>query len=95
MMRAKILEWLGFPGLIKPFEYEDWEQSLKVSLETSPRYTILSINGRRLYFLRESGRFDGTGEMSLDDATSVNRLLAERIQRSKSPHDASSPTRPV
>ena len=82
-MLGRILNALRAPGFVRPMEYsgEYTEQSLKI--RTSPRYTILTINGLEFYFLRESGRFDGIGAMSINYDTGLNRCGAEHIQRSK------------
>ena len=41
-------------AIIKPFEHED------VAVTISPYYSILSINGKNYYFIKETGEFDGT-----------------------------------
>jgi len=78
---GRVLQVFKAPGFVRPMEYsgEYTDQSLKI--RTSPRYTILTINGLELFFLRESGRFDGIGAMSLNDDTGLNRCRAERIER--------------
>ena len=48
-------------ALIKPFVYHDKVTGQTISLKESPFYTTLSINGRAYYFIRETGKFDGTG----------------------------------
>lgn len=47
-------------AVIEPFEYEDMLTEQKVEVRTSPYYSILSIGGRKYYFERETGKFDGT-----------------------------------
>ena len=42
---------------------------VNLSIRTSPRYTILTIDGRELFFERETGRYDGFGGMQLDAAS--------------------------
>lgn len=63
---------LRIPGLIKPFQYRDPNDGSIISIRTSPRYTILTVGGKELFFIRETGKFDGTGAMSeeLPPATS-------------------------
>ena len=78
-MIGELLQHLGIPGLIAPFTHQDEESGLAVSLRTSPRYTVLTVNGKELYFLRENGKFDGTGALS-SDPTELNGLLADRIR---------------
>ena len=66
-MLGRLLERLRFPGIVKPFEHVDEETGRVVKVRTTPRYTILQVDGKEYYFHRESGRFDGTGALSLDD----------------------------
>jgi hypothetical protein len=68
---GRILEWLGLPGLVRPFLYRD-ESGGVVSIRTSPRYTILSIDGKEYFFVRETGKFDGIGAMQLDPDAQPN-----------------------
>lgn len=83
-MIAAFLQKIRFPGLIRPVEYHDPETGvLTFSVKTSPRYTVITVNGQEYYFLRENGRFDGTGAMSLDDPLPLNHLRAARIRESK------------
>lgn len=89
-MTGRLLHWLRFPGLVRAIEYRDPETGeVVLSVKTSPRYTTILVGGREFYFLRESGKFDGVGAMSLDDALPANRLLAEKIRRSRPAHAAS------
>jgi hypothetical protein len=44
---------------LRPFEYEDPHSGESVSLTTSREYSVLSVGGRRFYFGRISGKFDG------------------------------------
>jgi hypothetical protein len=44
---------------LRHFEYVDPHSSESVSLTTSREYSVLSIGGRRFYFGRISGNFDG------------------------------------
>lgn len=60
-MRGRFLEWLRAPALIRPFSRAGGVGVPAVSLRTSPRYAILTIDGLDLYFLRETGRLDGWG----------------------------------
>ena len=78
-MVGRILEWIGFPGIVKPFEYRG-EGDCVVSLRTSPRYSILTVNGRELFFCRESGRYDGDGAMAMSAA-----LPTQRCRRAGTP----------
>lgn len=65
---GRILQWLGLPGFVKPFVYRN-EAGSVISLRTSPRYTVLTIDGQEYFFIRETGKFDGIGAMQLDPET--------------------------
>lgn len=66
-MIGRLLQWLRVPGFIKPLEYMDPETGeVILRVRTSPRYTILTVAGKELYFFRETGKLDGIGAMSLD-----------------------------
>ncbi len=80
-MFGRILQWLRIPGFVRPFKYRDETGDMELGVRTSPRYTVVSINGKELFFRRETGTFDGSGAMSLDDVTPVNYYTAERIRR--------------
>lgn len=82
-MLGRLMQWLRVPGLIRPFEYEDATTGQRIKIRTSPRYTILIIGGKEFFFHRETGKFDGTGAMSLDDAPAMNGCRADRIRRSR------------
>ena len=56
-----IMQRIGVPGLVQPFHHNDYPRGIKVSLRTSRRYAILTVNGCELFFDRESGKFDGVG----------------------------------
>lgn len=85
-MIGKLLQRFGAPGFVRPFEYRDLKTDEVITLRTTPRYTILSVRGKELFFLRESGRFDGTGALSLADETGLNYCRAERIRQSRPTH---------
>ena len=78
---GSLWERLNVPGLIRPIDYTDAVTNQRIRIRTSPRYTIVSVDSLELFFLRESGKFDGTGAMSLGDLTRINHCTAERIQR--------------
>ena len=94
-LRAQFLHRLHAPGLIRPFQYEDPTTGQRVSVRTSPYYTILHVDGTDFRFNRESGRFDRTGRMAAnccgDPDLAVTRCRAAYIQRSKSSLDPSAP----
>lgn len=80
-MLGRLLHWLRVPGFVQPFEYRGESSGQMVSVRISPRYTILSIDGKEFFFRRETGAFDGTGAMSVDDAPALNYCRADRIRR--------------
>ena len=80
-MIGKLLEKLHAPGFVRPIDYTDPNSGQRIKIRTSPRYTIISVDSLELFFLRESGRFDGTGAMSLGDPSLIANCTAERIRR--------------
>ena len=89
-MLGRLVQWLRLPGLVRPVDYKDPVTGQRIKVRTSPRYTIISVDDSlELYFNRESGRFDGSGAMSLDDPVGLNRLQAARIQQSAAARGAS------
>ena len=66
-MIGRLLALLRAPGFVRDGEYREPSAGLTLSVRSSPRYTIITVSGKEFYFLRESGRFDGTGLMSVND----------------------------
>ena len=56
-----LMESLGVPGAIQPFEIYDELTGQHVKVRVSARFTVIQVNGRDYYFYRYTGRFDGTG----------------------------------
>ncbi len=56
-----LMERLGVPGAIQPFEIHDQVTGQHVVVTVSARFTVIQVNGRDYYFYRYSGKFDGTG----------------------------------
>lgn len=83
MWLGRLLSWMRVPGFVQSFKYEDAKTGQRVEIRLSPRYTILSIDGKEFFFRRETGAFDGTGAIAVDDAPALNYCRAERIRRSK------------
>ena len=46
---------------ILPFKYNDKVTGDKIEISVSPQYSKLKINEREYFFIRETGKFDGTG----------------------------------
>lgn len=82
-MLGRILNLIRAPGFVRPMEYTGEHTGQNLKIRTSPRYTILTVNGLEFFFNRESGKFDGIGAMSLDDDQAINRCKADYMQRSK------------
>jgi hypothetical protein len=84
-MIGRVLQWLRFPGLLKPFEYRDGETGSVIRLRTSRYYSILTIGDKELYFQRESGKLDGAGAMSDVDQQRLSHLRAAGRRRARQP----------
>jgi hypothetical protein len=66
-------EKLRTPALLKEFEFVDPETNETVYLATGQRYSVLHIHGKRLFFNRITGAFDGT-------CTSLQERVANGIE---------------
>lgn len=71
-IRGWLMERLGVPPLIQRIALDAETCGVNISIRTSPRYTVVTVEGRELFFDRETGRYDGFGGMQLD-ATSCKR----------------------
>ena len=56
-----LLNRMGVPGAIQPFEVHDGVTGQHIKVTVSSRFTVIQVNGRDYYFYRLTGRFDGTG----------------------------------
>ena len=65
-MLGRIFQWLKLPGVVRPGKYNNVIDGTTLAVKTSPRYTILIVGGVEYFFLRHSGRFDGTGGMAVN-----------------------------
>lgn len=63
---GKIIDWLGFPGLVRPFRHYDGATGQCVEIKISPFYTKLIVGEKEFFFSRESGNYDGFGNLSAD-----------------------------
>lgn len=77
-MLGRIMQWVRMPGIVQPGKYRSTLHDQAMEVKTSPRYTILIVNGVEYFFLRESGRFDGTGAMSVSPTLSDCRVSDTR-----------------
>ena len=57
---GRLANLAGLPGAVQAMTIDDAFAG-KVEIRVSPSFTVVSINGRDLYFWRLSGKFDGTG----------------------------------
>ena len=48
-------------AVIQPFAYDDPETGDHIEVSVSPYYSKLTVNSREYYYIRETGKFDGTG----------------------------------
>ena|ERR1700722_11079062 len=62
-----VLEFFHAPARIREFEYVDPVTNEIVYLSTGARYSVLHVGAKRLFFDRVTGRFDGTGELLLQE----------------------------
>ncbi len=58
---GRLMERLGVPGAVQPFEIHDELTGQHIKVTVSPTFTVIQVNGRDYYFYRYTGRFDGTG----------------------------------
>lgn len=78
-MLGKFLEWFKFPALVRPFRFYDGETGQVIEIKTSPRYTKLIVGNKEFFFIRETGKYDGLGTMSLDVPQSNTDCTADHI----------------
>ena len=64
-----VWERLKVPPMVERVDLDAETCGVNLSIRTSPRYTILTIDGRELFFERETGRYDGFGGMQFDAAS--------------------------
>ena len=84
---GQVRHWLQLPGLVCPLDYNDPVTRQHISIRCSPCYTIIQIDSKEFFFLRESGRFDGTGVMWKGEDSmmpaAIARCREDCIQRSR------------
>lgn len=57
--RFDLWETFGVRATVRPFRICDPETGRTVSLSISPYYSVLTIDSRSYYFVRETGEYDG------------------------------------
>ena len=63
--RERITELEDMQKAVAPPMVEEMDMTIRgkaLSIRTSPRYTILSIDGSEVYFRREDGKYEGLSE---------------------------------
>lgn len=68
---GKLFEWLGFPALVCPFRYYNGVTGQVIEVITSPFYTKLIVGDKEFFFIRETGKYDGFGAMSVEKAEPI------------------------
>jgi hypothetical protein len=67
------LERFKTPARLKEFEFVDPETNETIYLSTGHRYSVLHVGGKRFFFDRITGAFDGT-------STSLQDCVANRLE---------------
>ena len=57
-----ISEKIGFAPMVERVDLSD-EIGFPFEIHTSTRYTVIAVKDTELYFLRENGKYDGSGRM--------------------------------
>ncbi len=65
-MFGKLFEWLKLPALFRPFRYYDGETGQVIEIKTSSCYAKLIVGNKEFFFIRETGKYDGFGKMSVE-----------------------------
>ena len=65
-IRGWVMEKLRVPPLLQRVKLDAETCGVDFSIRTSPRYTVVTVEGQELFFDRETGRYDGFGGMQLD-----------------------------
>lgn len=68
---GQLLNWLGWPGLVREAEYHGRGTTALVRVKNSRLFTVVSVNGTDVYFDRLTGRIDGTGTSQSADLPAV------------------------
>jgi hypothetical protein len=71
------LEKLRAPAVLKEFEFVDPETNETIYLSTGRRYSVLHVRGKRFFFDRITGVFDGTSTLLQESvvATSAKKWV--------------------
>jgi hypothetical protein len=79
-LKSAILNGIGWclekskaPARLKEFEFVDPETNETIYLSTGNRYSVLHVRGKRFFFDRITGTFDGT-------STSLQDFVANRLE---------------
>ena len=66
MMLGRIVHWL-FPPLVSDLE-EVMIGGKMFSIRSNSRYTIIKVDEVELFFIRETGTYDGYGQMEAEQS---------------------------
>jgi len=55
------LNFIRFPGFVRPCYYEAGICKASISVRTGVLFTIVTVNGLDIYFTRLTGKVDGVG----------------------------------
>ena len=61
----------GSVAKIKPFTYKDTLTGNKIAVTVSPWFSVIHVNDRAYYFVRETGEFDGTATQYEDSGVTI------------------------
>src|SRR6266566_7569471 len=68
----------GVPGLLKPSQYTGGIHKTHISVQVTPLFTIVTVNGLDIYFTRLTGTIDGIGFSTDCKSDAVLRSTAPR-----------------
>lgn len=69
-LRGRLMNRLGLPGFIAPFDRHDLILGQHISVRVTPYNTVLNISGRDYVFDRLTGKLSGTGYALCDGGCS-------------------------
>lgn len=62
---GRLFQWLRLPGMVRPMSFFDKTTGQRITIKTSPRYTIIQVGGTEHFFIRETGKYDGHGQLEI------------------------------
>ena len=73
-LAGNAVDWLGWPGIVRRSDYRASIANVTVRVRTSPRFTVITVNGIDVYFERLTGRIDGVGSSPVVDYSLSGRI---------------------